>query len=541
MVMKKNAKKDKIDLEAKITPKIKGLKISNKPKAKKGDKTFCSWINELAQKLRSKTESEQEKLLKELFPRTIDSVIPIAGKKKKDTGEMKLTYCFDSQEELPPKQIFRTDIPRGILAMFSQSFIGWQACAYLYQSHWAISRACNAPAEDAMAPGYHLTYSHTDDKPGDPKKLVEIVEKSKNIFKIPEICVRAESKTREFGGIVVVPDIDGVDFEKPFNIDAVKKGAYRGLQVVEPYWIQPELDSNAVLTPESIGFYEPTFYKISGKKIRRYHRSWVIPTVHIEVADYLKPMYYWFGPSVPQLIYEAVAQAQRVATEAPLLAQTKRLVVVDADLMNYSANQKEADMALQNLTYLRDNFGVYVKNPGDDLIQLDTTLSDFPDLIMVKWQEVSAAAEMPAVKLLKTQPKGFNSTGEYEENDYKQALKRIQENKYKKIINFHNMLFTKSEYGQVLNLVTQFYPIDTPSEAEQSEIAEKLSLELIHYVSGGIISHQEARDVLRNDPRGIYTFLKKEIPENLEELNSYFPFTEKDNKGRPQRKSESPV
>ena len=533
-------KKDKVDAEAKITPKISGLKISGKPKKKKKN-TFCKWVNDLADDLRRKSVAEQNKLLKELFPRTIDSVIPISSKKDKDTGEMKLTYCFDSLEPMPAKQIFRTDIPRGILAMFSQSFIGWQACAQLYQAHWAISRACNAPAEDAMAPGYHLTYSHTDDKPGDPKKLVEIVERSKKEFKIPEICVRAESKTREFGGIVVVPVIDDVDFEKPFDISAVKKGAYKGLQVVEPYWIQPEMDKDSTLQPETLGFYEPTYYRISGKKNRTYHRSWVIPTVHIEVADFLKPMYYWFGPSVPQLIYEAVAQAQRVATEAPLLAQTKRLVVVDADLMNYSANQKEADMALENLTYLRDNFGVYVKNPGDDLVQLDTSLADFPDLIMVKWQEVSAAAEMPAVKLLKTQPKGFNSTGEYEENDYKQALKRIQENKYKKIIDFHNLLFSKSEYGEVLNLVTQFYPIDTPTEEQQAEIAEKLSLELIHYVSGGIIDHQEARDVLRNDPRGIYTFLKKEIPENLNEINSYFPFTEKDNKGRPLPKPNDPI
>ena len=108
------------------------------------------------------------------------------------------------------------------------------------------------------------------------------------------------------------------------------------------------------------------------------------------------------------LIYEVVYGASRVSNEAPLLAQTKRLVVGDADLMNYVANQKEADMALSNLTYLRDNFGVYVKNPGDDLIQIDTTLSDFPELIMTKWQEVASAAEMPAVKLLKTQPKGFN-------------------------------------------------------------------------------------------------------------------------------------
>lgn len=537
----KNAKrKNNSDAEAKITPKIAGLKISNKAKKEEGQ-TFCGWINDLAGKLKARSEAEQKTMLDKLFPRSIDSVVPIGNKKDKDTGGLKLTYCFDSLEPLPTKQIFRSDLPPGILSMFTQSFIGWQACAYLYQAHWAISRACNAPAEDAMAPGYHLTYSHTDDTPGDPKRLVEIVERSKKEFKIPEICVRTESKTREFGGVVVVPDIAGVNFEKPFDIEMVKKGAYKGLQVVEPYWIQPELEKDSAMQPGTPGFYEPSYYKIAGREVRKYHRSWVIPTVHIEVGDIIKPMYYWFGPSVPQLIYEAVAQAQRVATEAPLLAQTKRLVVVDADLMNYSANQKEADMALQNLTYLRDNFGVYVKNPGDDLIQLDTTLSDFPDLIMVKWQEVSAAAEMPAVKLLKTQPKGFNSTGEFEENDYKQVLKRIQENRYKKIIDFHNLLFSKSEYGKVLNLVTQFYPIDTPSEEQQAEIAEKLSLELIHYVSGGIISHQEARDVLRNDSRGIYTFLKKEVPDNLEEIQSYFPFTEKDEKGRPLPKANNPI
>lgn len=507
-------------------------------KKSEGKITFAGFINNLAKTLKSQNAAKQKELLDAIFPRTVDSLKPVGNTRDKGVGDMKLTYCFDSNEPLPTKQIFRSDLPEGILAMFSQSFIGWQACAQLYQSHWAMSRACDAPAEDAMAPGYHLSYSHKNkENEGDQEKLVDIAEKSRRDFHILDICERAEKKSRQFGGCIVVPCIEGVDFEKPFDINKVGKGTYKGMAVVEPYWIQPEFDDDAKENPSSLHFYEPTYYTVNGQKSQKYHRSWVRKYVHKEVGDILKPAYYWFGPSVIQLIYEVVYGASRVSNEAPLLAQTKRLVVVDADLMNYVANQKEADMALSNLTYLRDNFGVYVKNPGDDLIQIDTTLSDFPELIMTKWQEVASAAEMPAVKLLKTQPKGFNSTGEFEENDYKQLLLRIQKRSLN-LIDFHNMLYTKSVYGEAIDLVPEFYPIDTPTEEQRAIIAEKLSLEIVHYTSSGIISQQEGRDILRNDPRGIYTFLPKDLPDDIGNIEEFFPYTEKDNKGRPMPKSE---
>ena len=514
-------------------------KVSIKRNEKSKEKiTFAGFINNVANTLKSKKKNEQEALLNAIFPRTINDLKLVSGKKSKENSELELTYCFDSNEPLPTKQIFRSDLPEGILAMFSQSFIGWQACAQLYQSHWAMSRACDAPAEDAMAPGYHLSYSHKNkDNEGDQEILVDIAERSRKDFHILDICERAEKKSRQFGGCIVVPCIDGVNFEEPFDINKVKKGSYKGMAVVEPYWVQPEFDNEAKENPSSLNFYEPTYYKVSGQKAKKYHRSWIRRYVHKEVGDILKPAYYWFGPSVIQLIYEVVYGASRVSNEAPLLAQTKRLVVVDADLMNYAANQKEADMALSNLTYLRDNFGVYVKNPGDDLIQIDTTLSDFPELIMTKWQEVASAAEMPAVKLLKTQPKGFNSTGEFEENDYKQLLLRIQKRSLK-LIDFHNELYTKSQYGKVIDLVPEFYPIDTPTEEQRATIAEKLSLEIVHYTSSGIISQQEGRDILRNDPRGIYTFLQKDLPDDIGDISEFFPYTEKDNKGRPQAKSD---
>ena len=141
---------------------------------------------------------------------------------------------------------------------------------------------------------------------------------------------------KTYGYSLVVPMVDGVDMEKPYNIDGVKKGSYHGMAVVEPYWVNTELDAESAGDPSSPHFYEPTWYVLAGGK--RIHRSWVIKAINSEVSDVLKPTYFFGGIPLTQQIYERVYAADRVANEAPMLALTKRLLVVDADVRNIASS-----------------------------------------------------------------------------------------------------------------------------------------------------------------------------------------------------------
>ena len=169
----------------------------------------------------------------------------------------------------------------------SQGFIGYQVCSLISQ-HWLIDKILTMPARDAMRHGYEIGTS--DDEEIDPK-IIAYIKKRDKAFGIHDACVEFVRFNRMFGIRIAMPVIETNDpdfYVNPFNIDGVKPGSYRGISQIDPYWITPELDFQAGANPASIHFYEPTWWRINGKRI---HRSHLIIIRNGQVADVLKPSY----------------------------------------------------------------------------------------------------------------------------------------------------------------------------------------------------------------------------------------------------------
>lgn len=447
----------------------------------------------------------KDEIVKQIFQRDFSLLMPKKNGKAVAMDSQVCNCSFKGE-----------NIPDNILKFYgNQFFIGWQACALLRQNPY-IDKACTIPAQDAISPDYKISYVENADNKSenDEEKLAEMKAISDKDFNIKDVCYRANVNKKTFGISLVVPVVDGVDYEKPYNIEAVKKGSYKGMTVVEPYWTAPQLDSNAVSNPMNTGFQEPTWWRMPNGKL--VHKSWCIKRCNSELPDILKPTYYYGGIPLTQKIYERVYAAEKVANEAPLLALTKRMLVVDANIENLVANEEEVQKTINMAQYYRDNFSLWFKNPDDDIKQIDTSLTDFDSLVMTQYQLVACIADMPATKLLKTQPKGFNATGEYEQKDYIQSLQAIQEQDFIPILRMHYELFTKSFYGEAVDLAIVFNPIDTPSEKETAEVAKIWSDVDSNYIAAGVMSAEEVRDVRRSQDDSPYSALADDIEGDIE-------------------------
>ena len=403
----------------------------------------------------------------------------------------------------------------------TQGFIGFQACAILSQN-WLINKACSLPPKEAIATEYNLSYElNNEDEEMDEDFLAKLkkISDATDKFNIKNKCQEFAEKKRQFGQVLAFPVIEGVDYSKPFNIDMVTEGSYKGMSIVDPMWIRPELDGNAVSDPASLNFYEPTYFGMPNGE--RVHRSWVIFGINGKVPDVLKPTYFFGGYPIPQLIFERVYAAEKVANEAPMLAMSKRLLYMDGNLNTYALDQCKAENDAKAFSYFRDNWGVVVKRPDQNIGQIDTSLTDFDDMMMSQFQLVAAAAGMTAVKLLETQPKGFNSTGEYEEDQNRRLLMTIQKEDFVPLLQLHYRLLAKSKFDKKLHIIVTFDEIDTPDEKERAEINESKSRTLIGYQNAGAIDSQEVRDYLRKDPTSGFDYLDEEVPEGEEETNLF--------------------
>ena len=376
-------------------------------------------------------------------------------------------------------------------------FIGYQACAML-AANWLVDKTCSMPARDAIRQGYTL---------GDTEEQLRNTDKRFGVMRHLRELVHFG---RVYGGRLILFDVASENpeayYKAPFNLDGVERGAYRGMSQIDPNWVTPVLTEDNVRDPASRTYYEPTYWRVGERIIHRSHLHIFVP---YPVPDFLKPSYNYLGMPVPQRIMERVYAAERSANEGPQLLMTKRtttLQVSDAALVNRDALEKN----IRAWTALRDNYGVKVNGPEENMQQYDTALADVDTVIMTQYQLVAAAANVPATKLFGTQPKGFNATGEYEAESYREELESVQTNDLTPLLVRHYELVAKSE-GILLTepVNVQWMPIDSPTAKEWAEI-EKLQAERDKVLwDTGAIDAEDIRDRLRDDRESDYHGIQK--------------------------------
>jgi len=391
----------------------------------------------------------------------------------------------------------------------SQGFIGWQTCALLSQQ-WLIDKACTMPAKDAIRKGYEITVNNGQKLEPEVKDAIRQLDVK---YEINRNLVEFIRMGRIFGIRIALFDVrtNNPDeyYLNPFNIDAVTPGSYRGIVQIDPYWITPELDMEAAGNPAYKHFYEPTWWRVNGQRI---HYTHLIIYRTEELPDILKPTYIYGGIPIPQKIFERVYAAERTANEAPQLALTKRSTIFHTDLAQAIAQQGKFEQKMASWAYFRDNFGIKIVGEKETVEQFDTSLSELDAVIMTQYQLVAAAANVPATKLLGTTPKGFNSTGEFDEASYHEELESLQTHDLTPLLQRHHLLLIKSEVAPMFKIepfetFIVWNSLDSMTAKEKAEVQEIKARTGAFLINSGAISPEDELNRLMADPDSGYNDL----------------------------------
>jgi len=411
-------------------------------------------------------------------------------------------------QPFPKLGVSRGQIPDAQLEWYaSQGFIGFPLCAIIAQ-HWLVNKVCAMPARDAVRTWFDIVVTEGS---GDNTDLVDKMKTIDKKMGLKDSCIEFVKMGRVFGirhALFVVETGDPKYYERPFNIDGIKKGQYKGISQIDPTWISPEMIGSAISDPANLDFYEPTFWIINGK---RYHKSHFIIYRGEEVADILKPTYMYGGVSVPQKIYERVYAAERTANEAPMLAMTKRLITMKMNMSAGIANQADVEEKISIWSRFMNNFGVKLLGEDEEVNQTDTSLADVDTVIMTQYQICAAIADLPGVKLLGTSPKGFNATGDYEQESYREELDTVQQ-KITPLVNRHHLLVLKSELESSTPTDIEWNPISSPNAKDQSAINYQDAQADQIWLEAGAIAPSEVRERIRSNPNVGYQAIPEEFP-----------------------------
>lgn len=409
-----------------------------------------------------------------------------------DTESMTAAYRFGGAGGMPPH----------MLAWYAnQTWIGYQAVSVLLQ-HWLINRACSIPAFDATRNGWKI-----DGLDEEQTKRLETFDRKRKI----KSAAREQARyTRGFGIRIAMFKVRSDNpryYELPFNIDSVGQGSYLGISQIDQVWCSPIFNMENVADPTRIDFYEPDYWMIGSKKV---HKSHLVITRYSEVPDVLKPSYQYGGLSLPQLLWERVYAAERSANEGPQLLMTKRINIINTALEMIGADPSAIIEKYQEISERRDNYGLMLMGSSDTYTQHETALSDVDTVIMTEYQLVASVAEMPVTKLLGTTPKGFQSTGEHETDNYNILLAGIQEHHCDPLLERHYQLASRHLWGEDYSIEINWNPMDEPTEQERAATQlVKAQTRQINQTLGNV-STEENREAIKRDPDSGYNLEEQE-------------------------------
>lgn len=423
---------------------------------------------------------------------------------------------------------FQQDI---IFTFFAKyGFIGYQACSLL-QQHWLINNACTIPNEDALRPGWKTTLTGGKDNADLLQNLKNTENKKYDIY---AKALKWGRNRKIFGLALAYPVIDGVDTEKPFNIDGVKPGSFKGIAVIDPYWCMPEFDADTVRNPLDPDYFKPAYYVFNG---RRVHRSHLLIWLNDEPSDILKPSYIYGGIPLTQQIYERVYAAEKSANEAPEILLTKRSTIAKSSNLDEALlNEHETAKKLTWMRKLLNNFGIWLTDY--DVHQLDTTLTGLCEIIDNQYKLVAAVAKIPEHKLMKTNPSGgLGNKGEFSTKDYRLEVCSLQEYGYKPFIERIEDIILRSEFGVKTQTDITFNELDLTDQTEKAALLTQKTQNLGTLIDKGIISPDEGRKSLIEDENSGFAWLPEDAPEDLitpqqeEELKALASGKDKDKDG----------
>lgn len=344
-------------------------------------------------------------------------------------------------------------------------------------------------------------------------------------YKTQELFREAAACCGYYGGCLIFIDT-GEPIEnltKPLVADDAKTfpvGTIKGFKLIEPVNISPGIYNAS--NPLSEDYYKPTTWWVQGIPV---HRSRFLYFAQNKISTLLLPAYNFFGIPQSQIVLDSVMHFEECREASARLLTKFSLTVLKTDMAEILSGGagEQLSRRVQYMVQNKNNDGVQViDKEREDIINVTTPLSGVTDIVRQSMEMVAAYFNEPVIKMWGISPAGFNATGEADLKNHAAHIQsqqaKIFNNPLKKLLN----LLQLNKFGKIDKQIKfEFNPLNEDDE-EQVANVQKIKAETgAMLVETGVVSAEEERDRLANDPKSDYNsidpFTVPTIPEENEE------------------------
>ena len=294
----------------------------------------------------------------------------------------------------------------------------------------------------------------------------------------------------------------------------IKHDSLKEIKIVEPITTYPyQYNSGNPLAPD---YYRPSSWYVFGKKV---HTSRFLTFVSRPLPDLLKPVYNFSGMSLSQLAQPYVDYWLSTRDSVGKLLRNFSTTVLKTQMANVTTPGAASTLLTRArvFTQLRDNQGLFLLDKdSEDLMQINTPLSGLADLQAQAQEHMAAVAKTPLVVLLGISPKGLNASSEGEMQTFYAYVGEQQEKLFRSNLEYLLKVIQLSAIGQIDDSITfDFVPLYEMTAKELALIRKSDAEAGAAMIAAAVISPQEERERIANDPESGYDNLDVDTPDGV--------------------------
>jgi phage-related protein (TIGR01555 family) len=292
----------------------------------------------------------------------------------------------------------------------------------------------------------------------------------------------------------------------------IQKGQLLGFKPIEPIWTTPY--SYNSIDPTQPNFYKPDWWYVLGKQT---HSSRLLTFVSRPLPDILKPSYNFGGMSLSQLVEPYVVRWLKTVDSVNRLISNFSLTALATNMGATLEDGGPGDSLFARarlFNQVRDNRGLMIiDKESEDILQRNTPLAGLSDLQAQAQEHMAAPTHIPLVKLTGITPAGLNANSDGEIKVWYDWVSSEQENEFDPHLQTVFKLVQLHLWGRVNpKIKAEWVPLDSPTDKDLATMRKDDASAGKAYVDSGVISADEERQRLRNDPNSGYNFLTGDAP-----------------------------
>ncbi len=372
-------------------------------------------------------------------------------------------------------------------------------------------------AEEMTRKWIKITSSGTADKTA----KVKTVEAGMKTFGLRAAFNRAMELDGFMGMGIVYIDTGASDdpdeLKTPLVLDKAKiaKGQLKGFVPVDPMWVSP-MTYNSI-DPLKPDFFVPSIWYVMGKQV---HASRLLIIRSREVPDILKPAYNFGGLPMSQMAKPSIDNFLRTRQSVSDLLHSFTVFVLKTNMMGYLQDAGGMTARLAAFILGRDNKGLMmVDKDQEDISNVSAPLGTLDHLQAQSQEQLASVAQIPLVKLLGVTPSGLNASSDGEVRTFYDRIRAKQEKAFSDPLTTALQIIQLSEIGSVdPDIGFEFVSLWELDEAGRAAVQKMKADTASVYMAGAVISNDEVRTQLANDPESPFHGLEGEAPEMPDDM-----------------------